>query len=290
MIIQEYALAKINLNLHTTGRLENGYHSLQSLVVFASVHDTVEVRAAQSLSLTISGPFADGLSTGPDNLVMKAALALQAATNCQLGAALHLQKKLPLASGIGGGSADAAATIKALCRLWQLSPPRHIIDKLALSLGADVPVCMAATAQIMNGIGDILCPAPLLPEIPAVLVNPGIRVSTPDVFKARKADFSKPFNFAHQKFEFDQLVTLLKQTHNDLMAPAIQLHPEINNVIDDLNQFSGSFLARMSGSGATCFAVFDTVLNAEKAVEILHKTHPDWWVVATTLNCKSHSR
>jgi len=287
LLIQEHALAKINLNLHVTGRRDNGYHSLQSLVVFASVHDTIEVHAAQTVSLTITGPFAGGLSAGPENLVLKAAFALQTTTDCRLGATIHLQKNLPIASGIGGGSADAAATIKALCRLWQLSPPRHIIDKLALSLGADVPVCMAGTAQIMDGIGEQLTPAPLFPKIPAVLVNPGVPVSTPEVFQARKGDYSEPFIFTDKKLGFDQLVTTLKQTHNDLMTPALQLHPKINNVIDELYQFSGSVLARMSGSGATCFALFDTPTHAEKAAETLHKTRPEWWSTATTFNSNS---
>jgi len=281
------APAKINLNLLVTGKRDDGYHTLDSLVVFADVHDRIVVETGDTLSLELSGPFSDGLTGNDDNLVLRAARALQNAAACRQGAAIHLTKSLPLSSGIGGGSADAAATLNALSQLWRIRINKETIDDIALALGADVPVCMAAKAQIMGGIGEQLKNAPIFPALAALLVNPGIAVSTPSVFKALAGRFSKPFNWGQNPLDREQLFALLRQTGNDLMAPAITQHPEIATVLDHLNRLPGCQLARMSGSGATCFALFNNATEANAAATELKARQSGWWITPTRLNAQA---
>ncbi len=278
------APAKLNLYLHVTGKRADGYHLLDSLVVFADVHDTVSVELAPELSLTNNGPFGDGLAVDESNLVMRAARQLCDMTGIQSGARITLTKRLPVASGIGGGSADAAASIKALVRLWDLHPGQHDLSGLALGLGADVPVCLFGQAAFMGGIGDDLEPAGHLPEIPMVLVNPGVDVSTPSVFEARHGAFSISARCTEPPDTMAQLIDLLNEARgNDLMVPAMTLEPIIGQALSMLDQLPDCRFARMSGSGATCFGFFETMSDAEVAVGQIRNNRPDWWVVATRL-------
>lgn len=282
-MISEFAPAKLNLYLHVVGRREDGYHELDSLVVFAGVGDRVTVRENDSLSLSLKGPMAASLKDEPDNLVLKAARLLAQANGVAQGAAIELEKVLPIASGIGGGSADAAATLKALIRLWRLKPDEAALSQLALKLGADVPVCMKGKAVFMQGIGEKLRPAPALPEAWLVLVNPGIPLATPPVFKARSGPFSLPAVFDAAPRDVQDLARLLKERRNDLSDPAISLVAEIAVVKKALEAQPGCLLARMSGSGATCFGLFKREEEARAAARGLSAESQGWWVAPAPL-------
>jgi len=282
-MIRVQAPAKINLYLHVTGKRDDGYHLLDSLMAFAECGDVIEVEAASDLSLSISGPFAEGLPTGPDNLVMQAAEKIRQFAGGATGARIKLQKNLPVASGIGGGSADAAAVMKALCQLWEVAPAEGDLMALALSLGADVPICLTGKAAFVSGIGEIITPVSDLPTVPMVLVNPGVAVSTPSIFKARQGGFSNPNPFTEISQTTQQLIECVSVRSNDLMAPAIQVASVIGEVIEGLSECNGILLSRMSGSGATCFGLFDTQQDAQQAARSLKSNNPGWWVEQTEL-------
>ena len=272
--VTEFAYAKVNLTLHVTGLRSDGYHTLDSLVVFAGVGDRVICAPAQSLDLEITGPQAAALPISADNLVLRAARLLSPGR----GAAITLEKHLPIASGIGGGSADAAATLRALSRLWDIPVPASV-----LALGADVPVCMTPAPKRMKGVGEMLSPVPHLPECHLVLINPGQAVSTPDVFKAM-ASKDNPAMAAIGAFAtVADLGVWLAQQRNDLQAPAMTLVPAIGTVITALSGQKGCLLARMSGSGATCFGLFASADDAADAVETITAAHPIWWVRAAAV-------
>ncbi len=270
----EAAPAKINLTLSITGRRADGYHLLDSLVVFAGAHDRLQAAAADTLSLTIGGPFAAGLSAGPDNLVLRAARALAELCGVRLGAAIHLEKHLPVASGIGGGSSDAAAALRLLVALWDASPAPADLLALAAGLGADVPVCVTAAPRRMSGIGEVLTDAPAIPSCGMVLVNPGIALPTGPVFAARDGAFSTAPKLPGEWPDAASMAADLAMLANDLERPAIGICPEIGQVLDALRR-ADCLLARMSGSGATCFALFPTAADAERAAERLAR--PGWW-------------
>ena len=267
-----FAPAKINLSLHVTGQRPDGYHLLDSLVVFADLGDRVTARAAPGLSLAVTGPMAAGVPVDGSNLVLKAAMALGAGQ----GASVTLEKHLPAAAGIGGGSSDAAAALRVLSDLWNCPMP----DPAAvLALGADVPVCVQGTACRMRGLGEVLEPVAALPPVPAVLVNPRVEVPTPSVFKAlaRKDNAPMPEEIP----AFDSPVALaewLQGQRNDLEPPARALEPVIGEVLAQLSAAPGALLARMSGSGATCFALHDSVESAAQAASALAALQPGWWV------------
>ena len=263
-----FAPAKVNLYLHVTGKRDDGYHLLDSLAVFPAVGDVVGVASAADLRLSISGRFGAVLQAEPDNLLLRAARRLRPGA----GAALTLEKNLPVASGIGGGSADAAAALRLLSRHWDLSAPLH---EAALALGADVPVCLELAPARMGGIGEILSPAPRLPQFGMVLVNPGVAVATPAVFKARQGPFSAPAALPELWHDARDMVAALGRLTNDLQAPAVVLQPVIGEVLRALENLPGALLARMSGSGATCFAIFATPEAAVAGAEKIR--HPGWW-------------
>ncbi len=265
------ARAKINLYLHVTGRREDGYHLLDSLVVFAGAHDLVSATDSDVLTLAIGGPFAAALQADPDNLVLRAARALAGATGRPPHAALRLTKNLPVASGIGGGSADAAAALRALASLWDVEIPKN----LPQTLGADVPVCLASTASRMAGIGEILTPAPVLPCCGLVLINPGLTLSTPAVFRARTGAFSVAPALPPSWPNVRHLADTLSSLTNDLQAPAEDLCPAISTVLAALRGDPACLLARMSGSGATCFGLYEKPAGAEHAAASLSR--PGWW-------------
>jgi 4-diphosphocytidyl-2-C-methyl-D-erythritol kinase len=275
--LAEFAPAKINLYLHVTGKRDDGYHLLDSLVVFAGIGDTVSVAPAQRLTLAIDGPMAAGLPADETNIVWKAAEALAAHAGVAQRAAITLTKRLPVASGIGGGSADAAATVRVLERLWRIELPAADRHALALSLGADVPVCLAGRPARMSGIGERLDPVPPLPPVWLALVNPRVPLSTPAVFKARRTCFSDPAPLETTPRDTAHLAALLAARRNDLTAAAISLAPDVATALAELAARDGCLLARMSGSGATCLGLFATNDAATAAARALAATHPGWW-------------
>ncbi len=282
MSLRRLAPAKINLFLHVGDKRLDGYHDLSSLAVFADVGDWLVLAPANALSLKITGPFAAALAGDEDNLVLQAARALLkwAAENGfkSKGAELTLEKNLPVASGIGGGSSDAAAALLMLAQHWALPIGIEKVRELALALGADVPVCLSARPAYMSGIGEVLSPAPELPPFALVLVNPGVSVPTAQIFKALRTRTgtaqSKPFkgDTAHD------LALWLDHLSNDLAAPAIDIAPVITQVEAAITATDNCLLARMSGSGATCFGLYATHDQASIAAKALVKAHPGWWV------------
>lgn len=274
---EERAWAKVNLYLRITGRRADGYHLLDSLVVFAAVHDRLCAAPAATLSLALSGRFAAALSAEGDNLVLRAARLLAQATGRAPAAALALEKNLPVASGIGGGSADAASALRALARLWGVEG--HDLAALALQLGADVPACLAARPARMLGIGDALSPAPRLPKAGLVLINPGIALATKDVFAARADGFSPPATLPEAWPDAVSMAAGLAASGNDLETAACSLCPEIAVARAAIARLPGVLLSRMSGSGATCFGVFASPEAARAAAEHATARLPrDWWI------------
>jgi len=278
---REFAPAKLNLYLHITGRRADGYHELDSLIAFADIGDTLTLRPAEGPSLSLGGPFAAGLSSGPDNLALRALLALADAAGHKPDVAIHLEKRLPIASGIGGGSADAAAVLRGLAGLWGLASDDPRPMAVATALGADVPVCLAGRPAVVGGIGEVLKPAPALPAAPVVLVNPGLPLSTPAVFKARSGGFSAPVALLEPLDDVDALAAALALSRNMLTTPATTLVPEINTVVDSLAQQPGCLIARMSGSGATCFGLFADDAQAQAAAARLARA--PWWTAVGRL-------
>ena len=269
MSLRVFAPAKVNLYLHVTGKRADGYHLLDSLAVFPAVGDVVEIASAASLSLQLEGRFGAALAAEPDNLLLRAARALAPAR----GASLRLEKNLPVASGIGGGSADAAAALRGLRALWELEPVD--LPAIALGLGADVPVCLRSEPARMQGVGEILAPAPCLPTLGMVLVNPGVAVSTPAVFKARQGGFTPPPMLPVRWPDVAAMAADLGRYNNDLQAAAIALQPVIAEVLACLSALPGALMARMSGSGATCFALFPTPMAAQAAADMI--VQKEWW-------------
>lgn len=265
--IVELARAKLNLCLHVTGRREDGYHLLDSLVVFPLIGDRLTFRPASRTTLTIDGPFADGLSA-TDNLVLTAAARLG------VEADIHLTKMLPVASGIGGGSADAAATVRGLCRLARLPVPA--VETL-VDLGADIPVCLSQTRARMQGIGEVLSPA-RFPACACVLVNPGVAVPTGPVFAALKSADNPAMPDLPILSDFDAAIRYLRNCRNDLQSAAEAIASPTTQVLSALSGLPGCALARMSGSGATCFGLFADIASAQAAADTLRHTNPEWWI------------
>jgi len=280
--IVEAAPAKVNLYLHVTGKRADGYHLLDSLVVMAGIGDQISAKPSSDLSLDYIGRFAQDLPPATSNLVLRAAERLKDLFDVKEGAALTLNKSLPVASGIGGGSADAAATLRALCKLWDLDATHPSVAELALSLGADVPVCLLGRSAIMRGIGEDISPVDHLPPLNLILVNPGVEVSTPAVFKARAGAFSPIIELPSDFATAAAFHTFLHTTGNDLEAPAIGLQPVIGDVLEALRALPGVALARMSGSGATCFGIMEDGDAARVGAAALSAAHPTWWVQPTS--------
>ncbi|MFN9163535.1 MAG: 4-(cytidine 5'-diphospho)-2-C-methyl-D-erythritol kinase [Alphaproteobacteria bacterium] len=283
--MQRLAPAKINLFLHVGERRADGYHDLQSLVVFAKCGDMVEARPAPRTSLALSGPHAAGLSADRSNLVLRAADALRQwaiANGCAPGEVeLTLGKNLPVASGIGGGSSDAAATLRLLTQLWALPVTHEELYRIGRSLGADVPVCLRALPTIMSGDGESLAPAPDLPGFALVLANPGVAVATADVFAGLQVRTgAQPLAWPTRFASLRELVVFLDRTLNDLAAPAKRIAPAIMQAESALVQSQDCLLARMSGSGATCFGIYPDIDAARRAASALRTLHAGWWVEA----------
>jgi 4-diphosphocytidyl-2-C-methyl-D-erythritol kinase len=275
------APAKINLFLHVGDKRADGFHPLQSLAVFPELGDTLTAETADELSLIVVGPFAAGLS-GDDNLVLQAARALAAKAGRAPAAKLTLTKNLPVASGIGGGSADAAAALRALSALWSLDMDEASLCDIATGLGSDIPVCVASQPRWMEGRGEILSPIASLPHLPLLLVNPGIAVPTAGVFAALETRSGVARELTQGRFrDMADLLRLLDSTKNDLEAPARALTPVIGEVLTALGALPGALFSRMSGSGATCFALFPDDESCKRAAAILAAAQTRWWVAPT---------
>lgn len=280
-IISEHAPAKVNLALHITGRRADLYHLLDTLVVFTQEGDHIHIGKAGRDGFSVTGPFGHDLPQDGDNLVLRARdLARNLAGDRGFPVHIELEKNLPVASGIGGGSSDAAATLRALAKLWDLPLTDTALQQAALSLGADLPMCLAARSLLARGIGEELLPVAGLPSLALVLVNPGIAIPTPAVFSALKNRCNAPLPPLPQQWHGDSLAHWLALTRNDLEAPARTIEPEISKALAALCD-TGAIFSRMSGSGATCFGLFHSGQDAARAANIIAAGHPSWYVKPT---------
>lgn len=289
----EEGRAKVNLSLRVVGRRADGYHDLESVVAFADCADRLTLEPGGELRLATTGPLAAACGETSDNLVFKAAkLLADAVPNLKLGA-FALDKVLPVAAGIGGGSADAAAALRLLARLNNLSLDDPRLQEVALATGADVPVCLFSRACDMTGVGEQLLPL-ALPSMPCVMVNPRVPVATKDVFRelglrngellVGATDVLEAPAWPEQGASIADWVDVLETVANDLEAPALRIEPVIGDVLEALRSSAGVKLARMSGSGATCFAIYGVPAEAQAAAENIRRDHPGWWVHAGTLS------
>ncbi|MGJ3232558.1 MAG: 4-(cytidine 5'-diphospho)-2-C-methyl-D-erythritol kinase [Oceanicaulis sp.] len=280
----EFAPAKVNLTLRVGRARADGYHPLASIVVFADWGDALGAEPADALTLALTGPNGEALAAEPENLVLKAAYALRAAAGKpELGAALTLEKHLPVAAGLGGGSADAAAALRLLNRVWDLGFSTRALADIGTVVGADVPACVHARPLLMTGIGETITPLIAWPELHAVIANPGVATPTGPVFKAY--DGTDPPLLASVRAPaaggLEAVLTVLQDSANDLETPARTLEPAVGETLDALSALDGARLARMSGSGASAFALFDSKPAALAAAEALAR--PGWTVRAVTL-------
>lgn len=289
----EEGRAKVNLSLRVVGRRADGYHDLESVVAFADCADRLTLDPGGELRLATTGPLAAACGETSDNLVFKAAkLLADAVPDLKLGA-FALDKVLPVAAGIGGGSADAAAALRLLARLNNLSLDDPRLQEVALATGADVPVCLLSRACDMTGVGEQLLPL-ALPSMPCVMVNPRVLVATKDVFRelglrngellVGASDVLEAAAWPDEGGSISDWVEVLDTVANDLEAPAMRIEPVIGKVLGALRVSAGVKLARMSGSGATCFAIYGTSEEAHAAAEKIRRDHPGWWVHAGTLS------
>ncbi len=287
-MIQEIAPAKINLYLHVGPLRRDRLHDLRSLFLFADDGDTVTAAPARDLSLTITGPFAAPLLREPleNNLVLRAARRLRAVGDLESGARLTLDKRLPIASGVGGGSADAAATIRALMKLWRLEIGDGALQKLAFSLGADVPACLSRAPLLVSGAGERVSPGPRLPPLAVCLVNTRVAMPTGPVFRAFDAANPAPMPPADPSFEglagMSGVRALLERTRNDLEPFAIARAPSVRDAIELLSRAPGALPARMSGSGATVFALFASRRAAARAAQAMRGR--GWWAMDAAIH------
>lgn len=282
--LQHLAHAKINLTLHITGKRQDGYHLLESLMSFAALHDRITIHAAETLSLSVEGPFAGILhADNAENILLKTAKLLAAKAGIAPLVHITLHKSIPVGAGIGGGSADAAALMHLLYRLWELQFSAQEMQELALQIGADVPVCYSSTTTLVAGIGEQLQPIPFPLQMPAVLVNPLVPLSTIAVFKQGVSHYSAPGLQQDIPLEASSFLAWLKTKTNDLEVPAIQLMPVIADMLLALTQQDSCLLSRMSGSGATCFGLFQEKEDAAKAAAQIKARYPQWWVEETVI-------
>lgn len=278
---KDFAPAKINLFLHVGSKRADGFHELESLVVFARVGDDLRFERAGELSLAIDGPFSGALPPDSGNLVLQAARALEAACGVQKGARITLNKRLPVGSGIGGGSADAAAALRGLNALWDLGLSPEDLRKIGAGFGSDIPVCVDSVPAWMEGRGEKVTPVSGIPEAAMVLVNPGVVVPTGKVFGALKDRRGVGLKLLPKMKTVQELVAYLVTVTNDLEIPAREIAPVIGEALDALSSQNGALLACMSGSGATCFGLFESDAAARAAATMIRVRHDGWWVQAT---------
>ncbi len=283
----ERARAKVNLTLHVKGRRADRYHELESLVVFADVCDELTFSPSPETSLVLDGPFA-GLVDG-ENLVLKAKRAVSGWLGKEIGGEFRLKKNIPVAAGLGGGSSDAAAAIRALLAVYDSSSDARRFIERSAAIGADVPVCLQNSASWMCGLGERVTPVRGLAPLPAILANPRIKLSTADVFRTLNAAPLSPGETATLPAcpgwkTPEEAAAWLKDGRNDLEAPAIALEPAVEGVLNTLRRLDGCLLARLSGSGPTCFGVFTSGEDAANAAQEIARAHPNWWVSPATLS------
>lgn len=282
--ITENAFAKINLALHVTGQRADGYHLLDMLVTFAEHGDRLGFATSSDDGFSLSGPFASRLSAdGDGNLVLKARDLLRdavvAAGQTAPPVHIHLEKNLPIASGIGGGSADAAATLRGLLRIWKAELPRQTLASLAVRLGADVPMCLESQPLMASGIGEKILPVPEIPSFAMVLGNPLVEISTPEVFRRLERRDNPPLAIPERPRDVAAWISIIRTFRNDLEPPARKLSEDIAT-LSDMLVAEGALLTRMSGSGATCFGLFYDMQGAASAAAALHQVRPDWYFKA----------
>ena len=278
MVLSSVAQAKLNLYLHITGKRDDGYHLLDSLVVFTEFGDRITVEASDDLSLTITGEFATGLPT-QDNIVMKAAHALREKCGVSTGAKLAIEKLIPVGAGLGGGSSDAAAAMLLLNELWQTGLDKEQLAEIGLPLGADVPMCVHQAPCMVSGIGEVIAPTPELPAFHLLLVNPRQEVLTAEVY--RNFQLSERHQPADEMAGYASLMEWLSAQRNDLQQPATTLCPIIQEVLVAIKETQDCTLTRMCGSGATCFGLYESQQNCIEASKRITSAHPDWWVQST---------
>lgn len=279
----ERAPAKINLTLRVLGRRADGYHELESLVAFAELADTLVLQRGDNAALDVSGPFAAASGPAAENLVLKALGALRERVAGLKAGRFMLEKNVPVAAGLGGGSADAAAALRLLARLNDLAIDDPRLAAAARATGADVPVCLDPRARIMRGVGDELS-APLdLPSLPVLLVNPGVALATRDVFAKFTVAHASERSLANVPDRPDAAISFLASHGNDLTQAAIACAPAVAEVTERLRAVPGAKLARMSGSGATCFALFSSIGEAASGAKLLQAERKGWWICPTTL-------
>ncbi len=278
-----FAPAKVNLALHVTGLGRDGYHQLDSLVVFAGIGDQITAAPARDLILAVGGPFAQGVPTDGTNLVLRAAHALREARGVTKGAAIRLTKNLPHGAGVGSGSSDAAAALGLLAKLWEVQPLSPDSPEV-LALGSDVPVCLRAPAAMrMRGRGEVIDPVPPLPPVGLILVNPGAVLPTRDVFGALTAKTNPPLPALPETRRPEEFAAWLRTVRNDLQAPAEKLAPPVTEALTLLRRTQGVLAAVMSGSGATCVGVTKDAGTARTAARSIQLARQGWWVAPAPL-------
>ena len=278
------APAKINLFLHITGKRDDGFHLLQSLMVFVDVGDELTFAPYDGLFLDIDGPFASDLNVAPhDNLIYKAARLLADEYRVPAKARISLRKNLPVASGVAGGSSDAATALRGLVRLWRLPEENERLQKIARQLGADVPACLAHKPVWAEGIGEKMTWMPHLPQFHMVMVNPIVPTPTPEVFRRFGARFSPPLQYSGRRKSMQEWIADLSRYRNDLSDAARTVTPQIADVLRAIEATPNCHFARLSGSGATCFGIYDSPAAVHAAVNKLRASYPDWWVSAASL-------
>lgn len=279
-MITAIARSKVNLYLHVTGKRADGYHLLESLVVFPEFGDRITIQKGKELTLEVRGPFAHLIGDTEENLVLKAAHLLKTECRTDEGAHITLEKNLPVAAGIGGGSADAAAALKILNQLWGIDLSDDKLSRIGLVLGADVPACLFGKPAIMAGIGERISGIQEFPKFFMLLVNSGNSISTRNVFNRLKIEREVSPSVDFTGMTTQNLFAGLTSMRNDLEVPALEIAPVIEDVLSAIRKQKDCYLARMSGSGATCFGLFEGNEAAEEAANALQACHPDWWVQA----------
>ena len=277
------APAKLNLFLHITGKRADGYHLLQSVMIFVDVGDDMEFYPHDGFLIDAEGRFATDLPSPAENIIYRAAKALAETFRVPLSAGIRIKKNLPIASGVAGGSSNAATTLLGLSKLWGLPDDRDRLHKIAISLGADVPACLIRRPVWAEGIGEKMSALPHMPPLHFVLANPMIATPTAEVFARFKNRISAPIQYSGRKKTMDEWISDLRLYRNDLTEAAIEVCPEIQFVLRALRDTPNCHLARLSGSGATCFGIYDTPYAAQAAVNKLRTQYPDWWITSANL-------
>lgn len=288
--LQIFAPAKVNLFLHVTGKRNDGFHLLDSLITFADIGDIIDLTPSEGFTFDIQGPFAGSFSNAeksplPDskNLLVKAARMLARHTNNAPSFSIVLHKNIPLGAGLGGGSADAAAILWGLCRYWKITPDMNTLKDMMMQLGADVPVCFESQTRFIAGAGEKLGDTVSIPELYAVLIHPAKRCDTKTIFKTYNKPFASPVDRVTGFSDQNACLAFLKTTQNMLLTSAVKHVPEIQNCLAQLEDSQGCLIARMSGSGSSCFGIYDNQEDTKAAQKTLQETNPDWWVKSTTL-------